>query len=111
MTIDVKDYKLLKEREEKLGGVGIPAKLLHTAAPKAQWYKPDGSALPALLPADPYHIRRFEKRGWSMVPSKELINQPLEEHHAHRYNRKMGSLCKIEGCSVVRTTEYKKRKV
>ena len=57
-----------KQRKADLKKFGIAWEPTYTSAPTAQWYRADGTALPNLLPADPYHIRRYEARGWTMFP-------------------------------------------
>ena len=57
-----------KQRKADLARYGISWEPTYTPAPTAQWYRADGTALPNLLPADPYHIRRYEARGWTMFP-------------------------------------------
>ena len=124
--------ELLEERQW-LAQQGFSWSFIQNNREKATWYKPDGSSIPN-LPADPYHMRRFRARGWTLVPPEapevpqEALNQLQEQvaaavelldtddegaaevaPHQHTYNRAMGSPCRTEGCTAVRTREYKPR--
>jgi len=124
--------ELLEERQ-RLAQQGFSWSFIQNNREKATWYKPDGSSIPN-LPADPYHMRRFRARGWTLVPPEapevpqEALNQLQEQvaaavglldtddegaaevaPHQHTYNRAMGSPCRTEGCTSVRTREYKPR--
>ena len=124
--------ELLEERQW-LAQQGFSWSFIQNSREKATWYKPDGTALPN-LPADPYHMRRFRARGWTLVPPEapevpqEALNQLQEQvaaavglldtddegaasaaSHQHTFNRAMGSPCRTEGCTSVRTREYKPR--
>ena len=123
--------ELLEERQW-LAQQGFSWSFIQNNREKATWYKPDGTVLPN-LPADPYHMRRYRARGWTLVPPEspaipqdavdqlqeqvaaaaELLEVPEEPPevapHQHTYNRAMGSPCRTEGCPVVRTTPYKAR--
>jgi hypothetical protein len=123
----VEDLKLLKERRTSLEKYGIVSNSINNPRPTAQWYKGDGTPLPNLLPADPYHIRRYEARGWSMIPPMPKIPHQLQElnevartdvekaatkkpSHVHRWSKAVGSPCKMPGCTQVRQIAYTKRK-
>ena len=124
--------ELLEERQW-LAQQGFSWSFIQNNRDKATWYKPDGTALPN-LPADPYHMRRYRARGWTLVaPDSPVIPQDavdqLQEQvaaavglldtgdegaasaapHQHTFNRAMGSPCRTEGCISVRTREYKPR--
>ena len=120
--------ELLEERQW-LAQQGFSWSFIQNNREKATWYKPDGTALPN-LPADPYHMRRYRARGWTLVApdspvipqdavdqlqeqvaaAAELLEEPPEvAPHQHTYNRAMGSPCRTEGCTTVRTREYKPR--
>jgi len=124
--------ELLEERQW-LAQQGFSWSFIQNNREKATWYKPDGTALPN-LPADPYHMRRYRARGWTLVaPDSPAIPQDavdqLQEQitaavglldtddegaasaapHQHTFNRAMGSPCRTEGCTSVRTREYKPR--
>jgi hypothetical protein len=124
--------ELLEERQW-LAQQGFSWSFIQNSREKATWYKPDGTALPN-LPADPYHMRRYRARGWTLVaPDSPAIPQDavdqLQEQitaavglldtddegaafaapHQHTFNRAMGSPCRTEGCTTVRTREYKPR--
>ena len=124
-----KDIQLLKDRERQLRARGIVAELEIIPGPKRQWYRADGAPMPNLLPADPYHIRAYEKKGWTLIPGagnektvedwkpralketatpfldaqvqtkKEL---PQEKPHTHRYTRRSQGKCVIKGCDHVK---------
>lgn len=101
------DLTLMRDRQRNLRAYGIAWTPINNPAPKTQWYRADGTALANLLPADPYHIRRYEKRGWSMYPpgshTVPVATIPTEEDHAHRFKSSIkGSPCKIEGCGAIR---------
>ena len=123
----------LKEERQWLASQGFSWSMLQSNRERATWYKPDGSALPN-LPVDPYHMRRYRARGWTLVaPDSPVIPQDavdqLQEQvaaavglldtddkgaasaapHQHTFNRAMGSPCRTEGCTSVRTREYKPR--
>jgi hypothetical protein len=123
----------LREERQWLAQQGFSWSFIQNNREKATWYKPDGTALPN-LPADPYHMRRYRARGWTLT-SPELPEVPqdavdqLQEQvaaavelldtddegaasaapHQHTFNRAMGSSCRTEGCTAVRTREYKAR--
>ena len=124
--------ELLEERQW-LAQQGFSWSFIQNNREKATWYKPDGSSIPN-LPADPYHMRRYRARGWTLVaPDSPVIPQDavdqLQEQitaaaelldtgdkgaaeatpHQHTFNRAMGSPCRTEGCTSVRTREYKPR--
>ena len=124
--------ELLEERQW-LAQQGFSWSFIQNNREKATWYKPDGTALPN-LPADPYHMRRYRARGWTLAaPDSPVIPQDavdqLQEQvaaavglldtddegaaeatpHQHTFNRAMGSPCRTEGCTSVRTREYKPR--
>ena len=119
----------LREERQWLSQQGFSWSFIQNNREKATWYKPDGTAIHN-LPADPYHMRRYRSRGWTLVPPEtpevpqealdalqqqvavatELLEEPLQvAPHQHTYNRAMGSPCRTEGCTAVRTTEYKPR--
>ena len=122
----------LKEERQWLAQQGFTWSLLQNSREKVTWYKPDGTALHN-LPADPYHMKRYRARGWTLTPPEtpEVPQEALDElqqqvaaatellevaeespegaPHQHTYNRAMGSPCRTEGWPVVRTTPYKAR--
>ena len=120
-----------KQRKADLKKFGIAWEPTYTPAPTAQWYRADGTALPNLLPADPYHIRRYEARGWTMFPPPSQVPDLNEKaaadveaaaweighrggislpKHVHAYkNHPIGSPCRVSGCDAVRTTLFVKR--
>ncbi len=120
----------LREERQWLSSQGFTWSLLLNDRAKVTWYKPDGTAIPN-LPADPYHMKRYRARGWTLVPPEspvipedavaqlqeqvaaatELldVDAPEVAPHQHTYNRAMGSPCRTEGCTAVRTREYKPR--
>ncbi len=122
----------LREERQWLAQQGFTWSLLQNSREKVTWYKPDGTALHN-LPADPYHMKRYRARGWTLTPPElpevpqealdelqqqvavatELLEVPEESPevapHQHTYNRAMGSPCRTEGCTAVRTREYKPR--
>ena len=62
------EMRLLKQRQNQLTQAGVKATLSFSSRPVAQWYKPDGTPLPNLLPADPHHIEAFERKGLTLMP-------------------------------------------
>ena len=120
----------LREERQWLAQQGFSWSFIQNSREKATWYKPDGTALPN-LPADPYHMRRYRARGWTLVPPdspvipQDAVDQLQEQvaaavglldkdapevrQHQHSFNRAMGSSCRTEGCTTVRTREYKPR--
>lgn len=114
------DLKMMTERRRMLAEFGVAFTPIFNPRPCAQWYKGDGTALPNLLPADPHHIRLYEKRGWTMLPprlSEPVAAEPVgavavaeAAPHIHHYGKTMGSPCKARGCQAVRQTPYQTRK-
>jgi len=120
----------LREERQWLSSQGFTWSLLQNSREKVTWYKPDGTALHN-LPADPYHMKRYRARGWTLTPPEmpeipqdavdqlqeqitaaaELIDEGATSvaPHQHTFNRAMGSPCRTEGCTTVRTREYKPR--
>ena len=122
----------LREERQWLAQQGFSWSFIQNNLEKATWYKPDGTALPN-LPTDPYHMRRYRARGWTLVsPESPVIPQDavdqLQEQvaaavglldtdegatsvapHHHTFNRATGSPCRTEGCAAVRTREYESR--
>jgi len=79
--------------------------------------------LPNRLPADEYSYKVYRGKGFTPVPD-EIAEPELEQMieakiraremretapHAHKFNQKLGSPCKVPGCPETRTTPYKKR--
>jgi len=117
---------------------GVAVELSYTPAPKAQWYRADGVALPNKLPSDPYHRDVYEKKGWTLFPptgvqtntpwkpegampitsESSLPLQPDSDGgdaaapstHQHRFSKTVGSPCNIQGCTAVRTKPFARRK-
>ena len=120
----------LREERQWLASQGFSWSMLQSNRERATWYKPDGSALPN-LPVDPYHMRRYRARGGTLTPPEspvipedavvqlqeqvaaaaELLDDDAPEvaEHQHSFNKAMGSPCRTEGCTVVRSWEYKPR--
>ena len=115
----------LREERQWLAQQGFTWSLLQNSREKVTWYKPDGTALHN-LPADPYHMKRYRARGWTLTPPEtpEVPQEALDAlqqqvaaatellevaPHQHTYNRAMGAPWRTEGCPVVRTTPYKAR--
>jgi hypothetical protein len=122
----------LREERQWLSQQGYSWSLLQNTREKVTWYKPDGTALHN-LPADPYHMKRYRARGWTLTPPEapaipqDAVDQLQEQitaaaelldtdggatevaPHQHAFNRAMGSACRTEGCTAVRTREYRPR--
>lgn len=128
MPTTTKDMALLKEQQQALDAAGVKADLISHQRPMAQWYRADGYVFPNLLPADAYHIRRYASRGMTMTPPVRVsvnadtpgdISVAIADaqpdvpsgvaQHPHRFNKAMGSSCKVAGCTAVRTTPFTKR--
>lgn len=113
------DLKLLKERTRTLQKGGIPVELIDNPRTRVQWYKPDGTPLPNLLPGDAHHVRLWEKQGWRIGPfltqTVSLPADPPRQYatargsHQHRFNRAVGSPCKVEDCTAVRQIAWRKK--
>lgn len=58
---------LRQELKEDLAKQGYYIQDLGTWPAKATYYKPSGEAMPN-LPADPYSMERYLKRGFTLVP-------------------------------------------
>ena len=123
----------LKEERQWLAQQGYSWSFIQNNRDKATWYKPDGTALPN-LPADPYHMRRYRARGWTLVaPDSPVIPQDAvdqlqeqitaaaelldigdesaaEATHQCSFARALGSPCKTEGCISTRQVTYRKRR-
>jgi hypothetical protein len=124
------DLKMLRDQERQiLKRTGSVVQLISKTAPKAQWWKADGTPLPNELPADPYHTRKYLDRGWKMYPPagvteeskvEEVANKPYpflvkteelkEIKHYHSFGREMGSVCTTSECNATRQIPFKKRK-
>jgi len=50
---------------------GYAMEIIDNPTARVQWYRADGTALPNLLPADGYHMRRFRAKGWRLTPYSE----------------------------------------
>ena len=123
----------LREERQWLAAQGFSWSLLQNNRDKATWYKPDGTSIPN-LPTDPYHMKRYRARGWTLVPPElpdipqDAVEQLQEQvtaaaelldtgdvgaaevaPHQHSFKRAMGSPCRTKGCAVLRTREYKPR--
>ena len=123
----------LREERQWLAAQGFSWSLLQNNRDKATWYKPDGTSIPN-LPTDPYHMKRYRARGWTLVPPElpdipqDAVEQLQEQvtaaaelldtddvgaasaaPHQNSFKRAMGSPCRTKGCAVVRTREYKPR--
>ena len=122
----------LREERQWLAQQGFSWSFLQNTREKVTWYKPDGTALHN-LPADPYHMKRYRARGWTLAPPEapaipqDAVDQLQEQitaaaelldtdggatsvaPHQHAFNRAMGSACRTEGCTAVRTREYRPR--
>ncbi len=60
----------MNKRQEimrKLAKDGMVVEELNSWPPKATYYKPDGEAMPN-LPADPYSMDRYLRRGFTLAP-------------------------------------------
>jgi hypothetical protein len=66
---------MLRQRQRSLNESGVALNLIDTRPAKGQWYKADGTPLPNLLPIDPYHMRRYEKRGFTLIPP--AVHEPV----------------------------------
>lgn len=64
----VSSSRELQEDKQWIRSQGQNFELIYKPGTKAQWYYPDGRALPNLLPADPYHIRLYRGKGWLLKP-------------------------------------------
>lgn len=73
------DLRLLRQRQRSLNESGVALNLIDTRPAKGQWYKVDGTPLPNLLPIDPYHMRRYEKRGFTLIPPVAQVSVVAEE--------------------------------
>jgi len=70
----------VKENREWLAGQGYSVDIIFQPAKRVQWYKADGVPLPNLLPCDPYHIRQFRAKGWSLQrPTQRGTALPTEQ--------------------------------
>ena len=124
------DLKMLRDQERQiLSQTGMKVELISKNSPKAQWWKKDGTPLPNVLPADPYHTRRYLRRGWTMYPPEGVAEEPKVEEvnkpdplqnpaltkelmdsiiigkelkHYHRFGREMGSVCTTSECNATR---------
>ena len=76
---------------------------------RVQWYKADGTPLPGLVPASPYHIHLCRSKGWTLrpptptagdVPSEVSPHQPTAPKPHRR--RQRGPLARFlaESCNL-----------
>ena len=73
MGLTADDLRLVRAREVEAARVGIATVPFHHPRPMAQWFKADGTPLSNKLPADPYHIRVYEGKGWSLFPRANQV--------------------------------------
>ena len=113
------DMAVLKETQKALDANGISTRVIDRTRPMGQWYRADGFAFPNLLPADAYHIKRYQARGMTLIAPVGITVEPSSAAsttllppppHAHRFGKAMGSECKVEGCEATRTRPFAKRK-
>lgn len=122
------DLKMLRDQERQiLRRTGSVVQLISNPAPKAQWWRADGTPLPNELPADAYHTKRYLDRGWKMYPPEGIVEEPKVEEvnkpypflakteelkeikHYHKFGREMGSVCTTSECNATRQIPFKKR--
>lgn len=58
----------VRDAQQFLKENGFNIQLVFTPTARAQWYRADGTPVPGLLPLDPYFVRSFRKKGWSLQP-------------------------------------------
>ena len=113
-----------KDMEQTLRRKGIALDLRYSPAPKAFWYRLDGTQVGAtMLPADPHHMELYLAKGWTLIPPASVApdrveedtpavtvgNLPTLEDHRHRFPRPMGSRCKFKDCQQRRLVEFRPR--
>ena len=59
--------QLERELRQELAAKGYSVKFLDSWPARATYYKNDGEAMPG-LPADPFSMKRYLKRGFTLVP-------------------------------------------
>lgn len=47
---------------------GFTWEMIDRAGRRAQYYKADGTPLRNTLPADPYHLQLYRRKGWTLTP-------------------------------------------
>lgn len=48
----------------------------YTPPPRAQYYRPNGTPLPNLLPGDPYSMQRYLAKGFTLSPRPDAVASP-----------------------------------
>ena len=56
-----------KDNKTWVSGQGYSMEIIDNPTAKVKWYRADGTPLRNLLPADPYHIQRFRRKGWRLT--------------------------------------------
>lgn len=67
--------KLENDIRRDLQAQGASVRLLDSWPAKATYYKPSGEAMPN-LPADPWSMKRYLARGFTLEPPKQAITAP-----------------------------------
>ncbi len=78
--MDKKEKQVL-ERELATGGYAVRELKFLQPQPKATYYAPTGKAIPN-LPADPYSMRHYLRRGFSLMPPSTSKPQEMEDTKA-----------------------------
>lgn len=63
------DKATLKRQLAKDGKV----EFFYNPPPRAQYYRADGMPLPSLLPSDPYSMKRYFAKGFTLSQSREYV--------------------------------------
>ena len=67
----------MRELNRNLQSQGLEGKFDLSLNEKRQWYKPDGTPLPVLLPTDEYNRKVFQGRGWTLTPPRAAAAAPI----------------------------------
>jgi hypothetical protein len=69
----VQEDRAMRDANRTLQDQGLEGNFYSTLNEKRQWWKPDGTPLPTLLPVDDYNRRVFMARGWTLSPPRAGI--------------------------------------
>ena len=67
----------IKEDNDWVREQGYSVDILYRPSPQVQWYRGDGTPLPNLLPCDPWHLRKFRAKGWTLKPHPVAVAAPV----------------------------------
>lgn len=82
--------------QQRLARAGFVVEELNSWPAKATYYKPNGESLPN-LPADPYSMKRYLRRGLTLTPpSSEVVPAERRYKHTRKFLKKQAQKIKVE---------------